>query len=324
MKRYLFALAAALAATCSFAGDPRDSAVVVSAARGGGVSAVGSGTVFASEGDRSLVVTNHHVVKGSGGPYTVTLGSKDYPAKLLASERTQAPDLAVLLVDARLPAAPIATELPAAGDEVRTFGFGIDGNGAMAPKVGVAVSIEPWDGSPVLKTTAPIVSGDSGAGVFNAAGELVGVAHDREVGSVNSYAAPVTVFASWTVVEVKEVERFPRLKAALGRVKGAVGLKPKAEAKLVSYASVYERVGKGETVRIAVGVDAPDCVRIDPATLPPNFPKGAYACRMVGKELKMFPVEADKAPRFPRLQPFVPGVIQYGTSCQFGNCPNGR
>lgn len=310
MRRFLFALAICLAGA-SLRAAPEDSAVSVTLWKGSSGPS-GSGTVIASEGKRSLAVTNAHVVGDGVGRMEVRHRDKKYAAKLLATQPGQRPDLALVEIDAELPVAKVAAELPAAGAAVRTFGFDYTGQGAMTPKSGRAVGVEDWSGSPVFVTTVPIVSGDSGSGCFNADGELVAVMHDRGVGTDRSYGATVTVVASWTVERVEEA-RFPRLRSALARVKGLVAPKP---VKLATYADVYARVGKGEAVRFSVGESRYGFEPVDPKTLPPNFPPGLYRGFRDGGELKMLPASAAARP----------GPIQriLGGGCPNGQCPNIR
>jgi S1-C subfamily serine protease len=126
------------------AADPSASTVYVHCDRGNGTGQAGTGTVIACEDGRSLVLTNAHVVEGPGG-ISVTHGKTVYPATYLAGSkvtyflypdrtlglRTEGPDLALVTVDAVLPAAPIADEEPAAGSAGQLVAVHRSSDGAL-------------------------------------------------------------------------------------------------------------------------------------------------------------------------------------------------
>ncbi|MDB5312640.1 MAG: hypothetical protein JWO38_6842 [Gemmataceae bacterium] len=168
--------------------DPKASTVYVRRDLGGGMAACGTGTVIASEAGCSLILTNAHVVEDAARPvtiihetdgqpwsYTATyLGGSSVSTTGPGSIHVNGPDLCLLSVNFELPAVEIATDLPAPGTPVRQYGFG----GRMPghkPTEKVGVVIAPRISSPCLNTTIPSQSGDSGSGIFNADGQMVGV-----------------------------------------------------------------------------------------------------------------------------------------------------
>lgn len=159
--------------------DRSPSAVYVSRETGGGRTDAGTGVVIACVGGRSLVVTNAHVVPDGSRPLSVYAAGKRHAAKHVASTRL-APDeldLAALVVEAELPAAGAAREAPPVGTAVYQWGFSgkLPGE-APVFRGGVTVEQGDYTGPKTLRTTIASKSGDSGAGIFTAAGELVGVA----------------------------------------------------------------------------------------------------------------------------------------------------
>lgn len=134
----------------------------------------GSGTVVASGGGVALVVTNRHVVPDASLAVEVVKGDTGYPAEVVAVSPDK--DLCLLRIAADLPAAPLATADPAPGDAVRMFGFSL--GGGMKPRAG---HVPPGDGrreymgGEVLLADYTTLQADSGAGVFDAAGRMVGV-----------------------------------------------------------------------------------------------------------------------------------------------------
>lgn len=169
------------------------SSVYITVDLGGGSSAHGTGTVIASEGTKSLVLTNAHVVPSAERPISVTYwcDRKPWvsPATYLGGSAVvdigphlidvRGPDLALLLLDcAALPAVEIADTLPATGDPVSLYGFG--GASSVAPlhKAGRVLSDDrsyTTAGDPIARTSITTVNGDSGAGILNDRGQLVAV-----------------------------------------------------------------------------------------------------------------------------------------------------
>jgi hypothetical protein len=134
--------------------------------------ASGSGTVVACENGRSLVLTNRHVCPTLGAGKFFELSGKRYPAFCCCVDDRA--DLALLLVDAELPACVVASKCPADGTEVKQYGC--SHAGPQKPKQGLIQRFLGWfrDGRPVTHSGINTEQGDSGCGVF-AGGELVAV-----------------------------------------------------------------------------------------------------------------------------------------------------
>jgi glutaredoxin len=174
-------LAAALLAFAgpAVAADPQASCVLV---RTGPYA--GSGTVVACEAGRSLVVTNRHVVPDRSMAVTVECRGKVYPAVYHAA--SAGPDLAVLVVEAELPAVEVADAEPPPGVEVRQWGYTWYGQGRLVPKAGrwVGLSRARSRGAVVVLSGLDNHSGDSGAAVFHD-GKVVAVTWGVEGHSVS-------------------------------------------------------------------------------------------------------------------------------------------
>lgn len=170
------------------------SVVYVTQDMGNGSTAAGTGTVIAAEDGHSLILTNAHVAQ-AGHAHSVTYWSdgKPYtsPAKFLEGSRVSntgpnsiqvhGPDLAILVLEAaELRPVEIATAIPAAGEAVQLYGFGGAGLNGTVPlhKTGKTMPADGWQtmaGDPIQRTSIQTVNGDSGAGIFNDAGQLVAV-----------------------------------------------------------------------------------------------------------------------------------------------------
>jgi len=161
---------------------------------GGKVRRTGSGVVVAFDAEpvegRSLVVTNAHVADPAGlaaPTYQVLVErqgrvEKTLPARLVALGSVPDVDLAVLEVDASLPAAELADERRIeVGDELvvvgAPYGRALSVSGGLVSQL----ECEPEDaaGPPrfqAMKTDAAIGYGSSGGGVFSVPeGRLVGI-----------------------------------------------------------------------------------------------------------------------------------------------------
>ena len=152
----------------------------------------GSGTVVASEGGKSLIVSCAHVVPNGAGVITVTLNGKKFKAKYLFGtpvkkvvlpdgkqvEVVDGVDLSLIVVDEKLPAVEVASDPLKEGDRVRQWGYAggppfvKDGPYAKEGKVTDAEAV--W-------ATADARRGDSGCGLFNDGDQLAGVTSHRSV-----------------------------------------------------------------------------------------------------------------------------------------------
>jgi hypothetical protein len=179
-----------------------DCCVKVVATRPDGSSGCGSGTVLVRPpGESDRVLTARHVAEG-GGRLEVVCGSRTLPATVVALCAES--DLALLGVAEPLPYALVADRPAGHGDPVRTWGFG--GGRGCKPTAGVATGPE--------SAASPTQPGDSGAGVFDRDGKLVGV---HVAG--NSYRGPGTAGYRVPLAAVKKflAEAMPEPKKKAGK-----------------------------------------------------------------------------------------------------------
>lgn len=186
----------------------------------------GSGTLLAAENGKTVVLTNAHVVRDNANPISVHLNGKTYPAKYVIGSvvtdlpadpvtgtqgiHVDGPDLAVLEVDADLGGVTLADDVPAVGETVFQMGYGGSTDGKPVMRSGVVIK-EKFSGR--LNSTIPSVQGDSGCGVFNKDGQLVGVTFGG-TGTV-SLAETVTTVRTYVLQSDKKFVLFPRLRARL-------------------------------------------------------------------------------------------------------------
>ena len=133
----------------------------------------GSGVIMANSG---LIVTNNHVIDGATGKVEViTAAGQSIPAEIVAKSPSE--DLAVLRPDT--PAGPgvaLSDDTagpPSSGTSVFAIGspFGLQ-NTVTA---GVVSAYRNDNGMPLIQFDAPVNPGNSGGGLFDLAGAMVGV-----------------------------------------------------------------------------------------------------------------------------------------------------
>lgn len=183
----------------------------------------GSGVCIASEGGKSIVVTNNHVFSAAAHPSggfatdvypvaaTVTCGGKSYAATAVSADR--AADIAVVVVDGSLPVAEVADELPKAGTTVWRNGIG------TGYRTGTVLAADDGGSDPRFGFVVNGVSesGDSGSGYFNEKNELVAI-HCGKNATNNPRGTPVTA-VKIVVREKSSPKLFPLMFARL-RVRG--------------------------------------------------------------------------------------------------------
>lgn len=146
---------------------------------------VGSGVVISADG---MVVTNYHVVTAGRNQVaesmTVVYNNEEYSAEYVAGDEDA--DIAVLKVkDLNAPAAKIGnSDELSVGDWALVIGNPIDESFVNTLTVGVIsgknrdMSVLEGRGgntTPMIQTNAAINNGNSGGGLFNVRGELVGI-----------------------------------------------------------------------------------------------------------------------------------------------------
>ncbi len=151
-------------------------------------SGAGSGVIISDDG---YILTCAHVVDGASN-VTVTIDDVDYTATIIGSDT--ASDVAVLKIEAEglTPAVVGDSNALAVGEEVVAVGNPL-GNLSGTVTNGIVsaldrdVAIENNDGSilnlSLIQTNASISPGNSGGGLFNMAGELVGIVNAKSEAS---------------------------------------------------------------------------------------------------------------------------------------------
>ena len=146
------------------------------------VKGAGSGVIISEDG---YIITNHHVIEGANS-VTVTLrdGNTSYTAAVIGSDSDN--DIAHLKVDAKglTPATFGDSSKLAVGDYVVAIGNPLGELGGTVTDGIISalardVTIEDQNMT-LLQTNAQISPGNSGGGLFNANGELIGIVNAKD------------------------------------------------------------------------------------------------------------------------------------------------
>lgn len=155
---------------------PLDASVIVTA-MGQGRTFVCSGTCVDYQSGVSTVLTCAHEFRGLTKPViTVTHKQKEFPAKLLRLD--DANDLAVLEVNADLPAVELATVKPTVGDQVTSIGISHDEPTRVHERSHKITAVDKYNNPRNFETDGQQIVGRSGGGLFFNGG-LCGIIQGR-------------------------------------------------------------------------------------------------------------------------------------------------
>lgn len=146
-------------------------------------SGAGSGVIISSDG---YILTCAHVVEGAS-QITVTIGDQDYPATLVGADSTS--DIAVVKIEAEgLTAATVGdSSALAVGEQVVAVGNPLGQLGGtvtdgIVSALNRSVSIQnsgAVNTMSLVQMSASVSPGNSGGGLFNMAGELIGIVNAK-------------------------------------------------------------------------------------------------------------------------------------------------
>ncbi len=246
---------------------------------GNGTTAHGSGTPVWSEGGKTTILTNSHVVPAADKdrPISIMVDGKTYPARYLEgsqvldtgpnSIKVLGPDLALLEIDVEIGYVELADSVPPVDSQVWQFGFGgvRPGQGPTTKSGFVSNSNHYVD--PILTSTIASVNGDSGSGIFNTAGELCGVTWGGSRGEC--FAVEIVTVRQFLGRKLL-AKLFPKLMARLAVRRNALKLPAPSKippivvcvgvvgsplvVKLKTYDEAHAKVLNGYVVTLYVGV----------------------------------------------------------------------
>lgn len=163
----------------------------------------GSGVIISKDG---YIVTNHHVIDGANKITVRTKDGSTYNAKLIGKDSMS--DLAVLKIDAEglTPALFGSSDALSVGDEAIAIGNPLGELGGTVTR-GIISALDreiTIDGQTMtlLQTDTAINKGNSGGGLFNNAGELVGIVNAKSSGtSVEGLGFAIPIDTAKPIIE---------------------------------------------------------------------------------------------------------------------------
>lgn len=144
----------------------------------------GSGVIITSDG---YIITNNHVIDGASTVTVTTTDGTKYPAEVIGYDSQS--DLAVLKVEASglMPAVVGDSSKLVVGEEVLAIGNPLGSLGGTVTNgiISALARQVTIDGTEMtlLQTNAAVNPGNSGGGLFNLSGELVGIVNAKSSGS---------------------------------------------------------------------------------------------------------------------------------------------
>ncbi len=169
----------------------------------------GSGVIVALSNEYAYIVTNEHVVDGATS-ITVTLNdTSQYEARYLDGDALM--DIAMLCItkDKAMTVADLGSSTSLrVGDEVVAIGnaFGVLGGTATSGIISGLNRETTINTLALLQTDAAVNPGNSGGGLFNMAGELVGIVNAKTVTTESDntgYAIPIDSIVNY-IIEIIE------------------------------------------------------------------------------------------------------------------------
>ena len=164
------------------------------------ISGAGSGVIMTEDG---YILTNSHVVSGAS-QITVTINEENYSATLMGEDPES--DIAVLKIDASglTPAVMGDSDSLAVGEQVLAVGNPLGELGGTITNGIVSalnrnVKVE-GNQMTLIQTNASVSPGNSGGGLFNMQGELIGIVNAKSSGNdAEGLGFAIPVNAAWQV-----------------------------------------------------------------------------------------------------------------------------
>ena len=173
---------------------PEGASYIVYVAEGGGMRSKASGTAI----DPNYVITNAHVVRDApGAPMTVSHPATGTTATGRCVYRSEGHDLAIIKTDQPVPWVSIAAEVTE-GESVSLAGYPHSSlqlrfqESQYTERTDRGTTLELPNGRPMALFKVRSFNGQSGGGVFNQSGELVGVRWGDDYGVIDSEGRPCT------------------------------------------------------------------------------------------------------------------------------------
>lgn len=149
--------------------------------------AAGSGVIISEDG---YIITNNHVIEDANSITVTTYDDQEYTAELIGTDETT--DIAVIKINATgLTAATVgdSSTIEAGdtavviGNPLGTLGGTVTDGIISSPSREMVINDQPME---LIQTNAEINSGNSGGGLFDGNGNLIGIVNAKDSGTTSS------------------------------------------------------------------------------------------------------------------------------------------
>lgn len=228
--------------------------------------ALGSGVIISSDG---YIVTNNHVVSGATNVSVKLNDGTDYNATIIGTDAKT--DLALLKIDATnlSYASLVDSDSLALGQEVvaigNSLGKGTSSTNGIISALNREVTINNYTMTLIL-TNAEVNSGNSGGGLFDMNGNLVGIVNAKIMSSLTSSTSSTTVEGMGYAIPANTVKTIVDELMNNGYVKdrATIGVKVITDSSYLQYYGVSEGALVSEVVENSAaskaGIQAGDII----------------------------------------------------------------
>lgn len=177
----------------------------------------GSGVIYKIDGDYAYIITNHHVLYSNGSISTnikVYLYGMEYSEQAYTASYVgcmQSYDIAVIKIKLdssaqNYEAAKICTSRSYVGDDVfaigNPLGYGLSITSGILSVDSEYIDTESYDNVRVMRIDASVNGGNSGGGLFNKYGELIGIIDAKIVDeAVEGIAYAIPISSAYAIAE---------------------------------------------------------------------------------------------------------------------------
>ena len=210
-------------------------------------SGAGSGVIISQDG---YIITNNHVVEGANSIYVATTNGTQYKAQIIGTDSES--DVAIIKIEATdlsfatlgdSDAIKLGEEVIAIGNPLGSLG-GTVTNGIISA-LNREISID-GQNMVLLQTNAAVNPGNSGGGLFNMAGELIGIVNAKS----SSSSSETTIEGLGFAIPINHAFEVASQLIEHGYVKGKVSL----DIKVYTYEKDYTYTQGWQTYIIKAGV----------------------------------------------------------------------
>ena len=198
----------------------------------------GTGTIVDTHGDEALVLTCGHLFRASRGRGTITVdltvpGSEPVRGELIAWDADRR-DIAVVSIRPGVRVQPVlvAGERAKLVRGIEVFSVGCNGGQAATIQQSQIVTVDRYDGPSNIEVKGQPVDGRSGGGLFNSAGQLIGICRAADpTDNEGIYVGLPVIHSQLDQIGQSHVYKRPPALPALPRENNLLGQQPGVDSR---------------------------------------------------------------------------------------------